>query len=89
MGTYDEASDARELIREVARWNNTALTGINRLVAIRTKFLGMTALRRQAVRDAVVALGYSDTEIETMLNKWNAVDATVTAQTLVSVPQPD
>jgi hypothetical protein len=88
MATYDEAADANELIAEVARWNNTALASIDKLAAIRTKLVNASAARRQAVRDAVVALGYSDAEIEAMLDKWNNVGVTVAAQALVPVKTP-
>lgn len=88
MATYANAAHAKELIYTVAMLNNNILEQLARLMGIRSRLGALTAGQRDVVRQAVRDMGFDDAEIEQMLTRWAAVDATRNAQGLALVEAP-
>lgn len=88
MATYEEASQARELIRDVAGINNTLVLNLSKIQGIRGRLLALSQAQRDIVVAAVTDMGYDPSEIQAMLAQWNAVDTTANAQGVATVPTP-
>lgn len=88
MATYQQASQARELITRVASLNNQLITGLSQIQAIRSKLVALTQAQRDTVIAAVQDMGYDPSEIQSILAQWNAVDTEATTQGVATVPSP-
>lgn len=80
MATYERAAQANDLINRVARLNNQAHTAITNLSTMRGDLLALSAADRNAIIAAVGDVGYDATEIQSILNAWQAVLTTMNAQ---------
>lgn len=85
MATYDVAADAKALIIDIARWNNTAIDIIGKIIEQQNSLAAKSAPQQQAVRDAINALGYSDVQVQAIMGQWRQVYITAQAQAIVPV----
>lgn len=80
MATYREAAHAKELIREVANRNNSAIDTLNALSEARDKLSNLNATQRGIVESAVADMGYDMPEIVAILDRWAQVRAAALGQ---------
>lgn len=88
MATYADAKLANSLIKDIAQANNSILSTLARIMSIRAQFVALNATRQDEIRAAVNDQGYSSTEIEAIVTKWNAVNTTKDAEGLVVLDAP-
>lgn len=88
MATYQQASQARELIQQVASINNQLVANLSRIQAIRSRLVALSQAERDIVIAAVQDMGYEPIQIQAILAQWNAVDTAANAQGVATVPAP-
>lgn len=88
MATYEQASQARELIQQVASLNNSLVSNLSRIQAIRGKLVALSQAQRDIVIAAVQDMGYDPSQIQAILGQWNAVDTEANNQGVATVPSP-